>query len=173
MRSRAVWAFRLVVAMVGLWALAFVPCRAEEQETPAFAAAIKEVVATVEQGLQSATRSGRPISAKFEMDGDEAELTVYVARPDGFREITINVRTGGAAGATIISEGDDLKDAQAQAAAMANAKTTLLASAEHAVAANPGARVVSVFPELQNGHAVVVVTLLNGDNFTKVTEVLE
>jgi hypothetical protein len=173
MQSRTIGASRLGVAMVGLWALGCVPSGAAEKETPAFAAAIKEVSATVEQGLTSATRSGRPISAKFEMDGDEAELTVYVARPDGFREITINPRTGSAAGATIISEGDDLKDAQAQAATMSNAKTTLLASAEHAVTANPGARVVSVFPELQNGHAVAVVTLLNGDNFTKVTEVLE
>jgi hypothetical protein len=159
--------------MVCLWALGCVPSGAEEKETPAFAAAIREVSATVQQGLTSATRSGQPISAEFEMDGDEAELTVYVARPDGFREITINPRSGGAVGATIISEGDDLKDAQAQAGAMSNAKTTLLASVEHAIAAKPGARVVSVFPEVQNGHAVAVVTLLNGDNFTKVTESLE
>jgi hypothetical protein len=173
MQSRTIGASRLGVAMVCLWALGCVPSDAAEKETPAFAAAIREVPATVQQGLTSATRSGRPISAKFEMDGDEAELTVYVARPGGFREITINPRTGGAAGATLITEGDDLKDAQAQAAATANARTTLLASVEHAVAANPSARVVSVFPELQNGHAVAVVTLLNGDNFTKVTEVLE
>jgi hypothetical protein len=173
MRSCTFGASRLGVAMVGLWALGCVPSGAEEKETPAFAAAIREIPATVQQGLTSAARGGRPISAKFEMDGDEAELTVYVARPDGFREITINPRSGGAAGATLITEGDDLKDAQAQAAAMASAKTTLLASAEHAVVANPGARVVSVFPELQNGHAVAVVTLLNGDNFTRVTEMLE
>ena len=73
----------------------------------------------------------------------------------------------------MITEGDDLKDAQAQSAAMANAKTTLLASAQHAVGANPEARVVSVIPELQNGHPVAIVTLLRGDNFTKVTEKLD
>ena len=173
MQSRTSGASRLGVAMICLWALGCVPAGAVENETPAFAAAIREVSATVQQGLTSATRGGQPISAKFEMDGDEAELTVYVARPDGFREITINPQSGSAAGATLITEGDDLKDAQEQAAAMANAKTTLLASAEHAVAANPGARVVSVFPEVQNGHAVAVVTLLNGDNFTKVTESLD
>ena len=173
MRSRTFRALRLVVALVGLWALGCVPSGAEEQETPAFAAAIREVPATVEQGLTAAARAGRPISAKFEMDGDEAELTVYVARPDGFREITINPRNGSAAGATIIGGGDDLKDAQEQAAAMTNAKITLLESARHAVAAKPGARVVSVFPTVQNGHATAVVTLLDGDNFTKVVEDLE
>jgi hypothetical protein len=163
----------LAVAILGLWALGCVDSDAEQQETPAFAAAIREVPATLQQGLVSASRSGRPISAKFEMDGDEAELTVYVARPDGFREITINPRTGAAAGATIISEGDDLKDAQTQAAAMANAKISLLESAQHAVAAKPGARVVSVFPGARNGHAVAVITLLSGDDFSKVTEGLE
>jgi hypothetical protein len=54
-------------------------------------------------------------------------------------------------GATIITEGGDLKNAQEQSAAMAKAKTTLLASAQHGVDANPGARVISVYPELQNG----------------------
>ena len=173
MRSRAAWAFRLAVAMVGLWVLASVPCRAEEQETPALAAAIREIAATVEQGLQFAVRSGRPISAKFEMDGDDASLSVYVSRPDGFREVVMNPVNGTPVGATIISEGDDLKDAQQRAAAMTNAKITLLQAVQHAVAANPGVRVVSVLPELQNGRPVAVVTLLNGSSFTKVTEALD
>jgi hypothetical protein len=173
MGSHAGRAFRLGAVVLALGGISCIQSRAEETNTPAFAAAVKEVPATVEQGLVSAAKSGRPISAKFEMDGDEAELSVYVQRTDGFREVLINPNSGNAAGATIITEGDDLKDAQAQSAAMANAKTTLLASAQHAVAANPEARVVSVIPELQNGQPVAIVTLLRGENFTKVTEKLD
>jgi len=88
MRSRTFGALRLVVALVGLWALGCVPSGAEEQETPAFAAAIREVPATVEQGLTAAARAGRPISAKFEMDGDEAELTAV----DGARTLHVDGR---------------------------------------------------------------------------------
>jgi hypothetical protein len=173
MGSRAIRAFRLGAAILTLWCLSCIQPRAEETNTPALAAAMKDIPATVEQGLASAAKGGRPISAKFEMDGDEAALSVYLERSDGFREVLINPRSGNAAGATMITEGDDLKDAQAQSVAMANAKTTLLASAQHAVGANPEARVVSVIPELQNGHPVAIVTLLRGDNFTKVTEQLD
>ena len=173
MGSHATRGFGLGAATVALLAISCIQSRAEEKNTPALAAAIKEVPATVEQGLMSAAKSGRPISAKFEMDGDEAQLSVYVERNDGFREITINPHSGSAVGATMITEGDDLKDAREQSAAMANAKTTLLTSAQHAVSASPGARVVSVFPELQNGQPVAIVTLLRGDNSTKVTEKLD
>jgi hypothetical protein len=49
----------------------------------------------------------------------------------------------------MITEGDDLKDAQAHSAAMANARTTLLAPTQHVVAANPEARVVASSPNFR------------------------
>jgi hypothetical protein len=131
------------------------------------------VPATMEQGLASAARSGRPISAKFEMDDGEVAFSIYVERSDGFRELLMNPRSGAAAGATIISEDGDLKDARAQSAAMAKARATLLVAVQNAVAGNAGSRVISVYPELQNGQAVANVTLLRDDKFTKVTEKLD
>jgi hypothetical protein len=56
---------------------------------------------------------------------------------------------------------------------MAKAKMTLLVAVQNAGARNPGARVISVYPELQNGQAVAAVTLLRYDNFSKVTEKLD
>jgi hypothetical protein len=35
------------------------------------------------------SKSGRPISAKFEMDDGEVAFSIYVDRSDGFREIVI------------------------------------------------------------------------------------
>jgi hypothetical protein len=163
----------LGVAVLAIWVLACIQTHAEEQDMAALAAGMKDVPATMEQGLASAAKSGRPISAKFEMDDGEVAFSIYVERSDGFRELLMNPRSGAAAGATIISEDGDLKDARAQSAAMGKAKATLLVAVQNAVAGNAGARVISVYPEVQNGQAVAVVTLLRDDSFTKVTEKLD
>jgi hypothetical protein len=163
----------LGVTVLAVWGLACIQTRAEEKDMAALAAGMKDVPATMEQGLVSAAKSGRPISAKFEMDDGEVAFSIYVERSDGFREIVMNPRSGIAAGASILSEDEDLKDARAQSAAMAKANATLLVTARNAVAGNAGARVISVYPELQNGQAVAIVTLLRDDKFTKVTEKLD
>jgi hypothetical protein len=166
-------AFLFGAVVIALWGLASIQPRAEEKDTAALAAGMKEVQATVEQGLASAGKSGRPISAKFELDDGEVQLSVYVENSMGFREVLANPHTGIAVGATLLTDEGDLKDAQEQSAAMAKATTTLLAATQHAVAANPGARAISIYPELQNGHPVATVTLLRDDTFTKVTEKLD
>jgi hypothetical protein len=56
---------------------------------------------------------------------------------------------------------------------MAKATGSLLAAADAAAKANASLRVVSVYPQLQNGHAVAEVTLLEGTVFKKVTEKLD
>jgi hypothetical protein len=173
MRTCILGSFRLAVVIAAVWSLACIQPRAQEKDATALAAGMKDVLATMEQGLTSASKSGRPISAKFEMDDGEVAFSIYVERSDGFREIVINPQSGNAAGATILTEADDLKSAQAQAAAMATATMTLLVATQNAVAKNPGARVVSVYPELQNGQAIAAVTLLRGENFSKVSEKLD
>jgi hypothetical protein len=172
MRSCIFGSLRLAAAIVAVWALACIQPRAQEKDAAALAAGMKDVQATMEQGLASASKSGRPISAKFEMDDGEVAFSIYVERSDGFREILMNPQTGNAVGATMLTEADDLKNAQEQAAAMAKAKTTLLVAVQNAVARNTGARVISVYPELQNGQAIAAVTLLRDENFSKVTEKL-
>jgi hypothetical protein len=163
----------LGVTVLAIWVLACIQTHAEEQDMAALAVGMKEVPATMEQGLASAAKSGRPISAKFEMDDSEVAFSIYVERSDGFRELLMNPRSGAAAGATIISEDGDLKDARTQSVAMAKARATLLVAVQNAVAGNAGSRVISVYPELQNGLAVAIVTLLRDDKFTKVTEKLD
>jgi hypothetical protein len=173
MRSCALRALLPGAAVLAIWGLACGQPRAEEKDMAVLAAGMREMQATVEQALASAAKAGRPISAKFELDDGEVELSIYVENSMGFREVLANPHTGAAAGETLITDGADLKDARQQSAAMAKAKTTLLASAQHAAAANPGARIVSIFPELQNGRAIAIVTLLRDGSFTKVTENLD
>ena len=166
-------AFLFGAVVVAVWGLACIQPRAEEKDMAALAAGMKDVQATLEQGLASAGRSGRPISAKFEIDDGDVQLSIYVENAMGPREVLANVQTGIAVGATLLTEEGDLKDAHEQSAAMAKATTTLLAATQHAVAANPGARAISIYPEQQNGHPVATVTLLRDGTFTKVTEKLD
>ena len=72
-----------------------------------------------------------------------------------------------------ITDADDLKAAQAQAAAMAKAKVTLDVATDTAVKGNAGYRAVSVVPTLDGGRPVAVVILMKGEDVKKVTEKLD
>lgn len=166
-------AFRSGAAILAIWCAVCVQSRAEEKNTPALAAAMKDARATLEQGLGTAGQTGRPISAKFEVEDGKLQLSIYVDASDGFKEVLIDPLSGASASAEKITDADDLKDANEQSAAMAKAKATLSAAVQHAVAANSGARVISAYPGLQNGQAIAAITLLRGDNFSKVSEKLD
>ena len=56
---------------------------------------------------------------------------------------------------------------------MSKATVSLIAAADTAVKDNAGFRVVGIFPELEDGHAIAEVTLLEGTTAKKVTEKLD
>ena len=86
-------------------------------------------------------------------------------------EVVADPKTGATAKADKITDADDLKAGTSQKAA--KAKVGLLDGIETAVKANTGLRAVSIYPQLQNGHALAEVTLLQGTAFKKVTEKLD
>jgi hypothetical protein len=173
MPSYIVRASQLTAAILLIGCLASIQSRAEEKNTSALAAAMKDAQTTLEQGLGTAGKTGRPISAKFEVEDGKLQLSIYVVGGDGFREILLDPLSGVSRSADKITDTDDLKDAKEQGAAMAKAKTTLSAAVQSAVTANSGARVVSVYPGLQNGQPIAAITLLRGTNFNEVTEKLD
>ena len=123
--------------------------------------------------MKASERDGTPISAKFEIEDGELQLSVYTMKGNDFMEVVADPKTGAIAKAEKITDADDLKAATAQKAAMAKAKVPLLTATETAVKANAGSRAVSIFPELKNGQATAEVTLLQGTTFKKVTEKLD
>lgn len=112
-------AFRSGAAILAIWCAVCVQSRAEEKNTPALAAAMKDARATLEQGLGTAGQTGRPISAKFEVEDGKLQLSIYVDASDGFKEVLIDPQSGASASAEKITDADDLKDANEQSAAMA------------------------------------------------------
>jgi hypothetical protein len=123
--------------------------------------------------LKASEAAGAPISAKFEIEDGKLQLSVYTLMDAEYAEVLVDPKTGAAIKTEKITEGDDLKAASAQNGAMAKAKVTLLAATDMAVKANPGFRAVSVVPQVQAGHVVAELTLLQGTAFKKVTQKLD
>jgi len=145
MSSRAVrWA--LLVAAIGFCSVGTLRAWAEGSDPAALAAALKDATATLQGGLKASEREGTPISAKFEIDEGKLQLSIYTMKGDDFMEVVADPGTGAVTEAEKIKDADDLKEATAQKAAMAKAKVPLASAAETAVNANPGFRVVSIYP---------------------------
>ena len=161
-----------IAAMMG--ALVLAPrAHTEEGDPAALAAALAKAPTSLEQGLRAGEKSGKPISAKFEIEDGKLQLSIYTMTADTFSEVVVAPDTGGVIKTEKITEADDLKDATEQKAVMEKASTTLTAAAERAVRQNAGSRAVSIFPELQSGHPVANVTLLTNGRLSKVAEKLD
>jgi hypothetical protein len=161
-----------LLALLGIAVLA-APLIAEEANPAALATAMQGAKATLEAGLKASEREGKPISAKFEIEDGKLQLSVYTSKDKAFAEVVLDPATAAVTKTEKITDGDDLKEANEQAGAMATAARSLQAATEAAVAANAGFRAVSTVPDLKEGRSVAIVTLLQGTNFKKVTMPLD
>ena len=127
----------------------------------------------MQSGLKASEREGKPISGKFEIEDGKLQLSVYTMKEDGFIEVVADPKTGAIAKAEKVTDSDDLKAATEQKAAMAKSTVSLLDAADAATRANAGVRAVSIYPQLQDGHPVAEVTLLQGTVVKSVTEKLD
>ena len=147
--------------------------KSDDQEHAELAKALKDAKIPLQQGLKASAKEGTPISAKYEVEHDKLQLSVYTMKRDKFSEVIVDHKTGKVAKAEPITAGDDLTKAKAQSEAMAKAKRTLDAAASEAMKENKGYRVVSVMPALKDGHPVADVTLVKGTEWKTVSEKLD
>jgi hypothetical protein len=163
----------VLIAAASLASAGTGPAWAQDDELEAMAAALKDTTFTLQDALKAGEREGQPISAQFEMDDGKLQISIYTAKGDDFSEVVADPKTGGIVKTEKITDTDDLNDAADQKAAIAKAKTSLVAAADAAVKENSGFRAVSIFPDLRDGHAIAEVTLLQGTTAKKVTEKLD
>jgi hypothetical protein len=179
----------LVAAFLGMP----ITSRAEQGASDAsLAQALKQAQLPLERGLAASAREGTPISAKYELeddDADELQLSVYTmkeADPNvdfetgdvtlgspSFAEVIVDYTTAKVVKVIPIKDGEDLVAARNQSKAMANAKRSLEAATARAVSAHAGYRAVAAMPDLKDGHAVVKVVLLGGNDWMTVYETLD
>lgn len=162
------------IAATGLLIVASLPSRAEDEYNPAaLANALPQAAVSLEQGLKASTREGKPISAKYEIENDALQLSVYTVQGAQFSEVIVDHQSGAITKAEPLTDADDVKDAKEQNAAMAKATVSLEVIVSRAVEANGGYRAVNAIPTLEGGHAVATVTLMKGTEVKKVTEKLD
>jgi hypothetical protein len=142
-------------------------------DAAAMAKALRQASLPLEKGLKVSEREGKPVSAKYEIEHGALQLSLYTMKGDKFSELIIDHKTGAVAKEEVITDADDLKAAQAQAAAMTKTRATLDVPIAKALQANPGYRAVSITPKLEGDRPVAVITLMKGQEVKKVTEKLD
>src|ERR1700680_3622478 len=108
----------LIVAAFSLLGAGAGGLRAEEGDPAALAAALKNTKVTLQQGLKASERQGKPISAKFEIEHGQLQLSVYTQKGKDFFEVIVDLKSGAVAKAEKISDAGDLKESAVQQAAM-------------------------------------------------------
>jgi hypothetical protein len=167
-----------IVVAIGIIAASMLavgaPAWAADEDDPAeLARALPAAKVTLEQGLKSSEREGKPISGKFEIEDGDLQLSYYTERGGTFTEVIVDHVTGTIKKAEPITDAEDLQNAREQSQAMAKARLPLEKAVEAALRANGGYRAVRVIPTLQGAQPVSDITLLKGAETKKVTEKLD
>ena len=145
----------------------------EKVDGKALAKALPSASVTLEQGLKASEAKGKPISAKYEVEDGALQLSVYTSSGNQFFEVVVDNKTGKISKTEEIKDGDDLKEAKEQTAAMSKATTSLEKAATDAEKANAGYRAVSVEAETKGGHPVAEIVLLKGTATKKIDQKLD
>src|SRR5229473_3360196 len=93
----------LIIAAVGFLSATAGGLRAAEGDQAALAAALKNTKVTLQQGLKASASHGKPISAKFEIEHGQLQLSVYTQKGKDFSEVIVDLKTGAVAKAEKIS----------------------------------------------------------------------
>src|SRR5258708_33250916 len=91
------------------------PSWAEEEMNPAaMAKALQQASLPLEKATKVSEREGKPVSAKYEIEHGALQLSIYTMKGDRFSELVVDHKSGAVAKDAWITEGADLKAAQAQ-----------------------------------------------------------
>ena len=170
MRQNSIFGIAAAAALL----LAGLSSWAEEEINPAaMAKALQQASVPLEKATRVSERQGKPLSAKYEIEKGALQLSVYTMKGDRFSELILDNKSGAVSKDERITDGDDLKAARSQAAALAKAKLTLDVAIANAIKDNAGYRAISVTPALEGGRPVAVVVLMKDEDVKKVTEKLD
>ena len=162
----------LKIPVVLLWVVAFAvwtsPAGAamSDKEKAELAPVVSGAKITLEQGLATSKRNGKPISAKFEIENGKPQLSIYTVK-DGnkYSEVIVDHSTGEIVKAEAITSGDDLTAAKNQSDSLFRATRELREAVKEAKRDNPGYLAVSVWPDTKDGHSVATVMLVKDNDW--------
>ena len=137
-----------------------------DKDKAELATAVSGAKVTLEQGLAASKKSGKPISAKFEIENGKPQLSVYTVKEGSkYFEVIVDQNSGEIAKAEPITGGDDLEDAKKQNDGMFRATRELREAVKEAKHDNPGYSAVSVSSEMKDNHSVANVSLVKDNDW--------
>lgn len=148
-----------------------VSARYQEQEggRPALAKAVAGAKISLEQALDTVSREGKPLSARFEIEDGQLQVSVFRVKGDQFAEVILDPSRGAVSEVDPITSGGDFTVAQDRNAAMAKATRSLRTAVSQSVSANVGFRAVSVVPSVKDGHPVAEISFAKGNEWKTVS----
>ena len=157
--------------------VAFAQQDGDDDWDPVLGGVVSKAPVTLEQGFAASSREGVPISGKFEIEVDGAQLSVYTARNEAYSEVIVDHRSGRIAKVIPIVDGNDLVEAQQQMEVMRHADRSLEQLTAGVLKSYPGYRAVSVTPGRKAARAdappLARIVLTNGRDWKTVYEPLE
>ena len=155
----------LSVFAVGVWIL---PAGAamSDKEKAELAPAVSGAKVTLEQGMQTSKKNGKPISGKFEIENGKPQLSIYTVK-DGSKyfEVIVDQASGEITKTDPITAGDDLAGAKKQNDGMFRATRELREAVKEAKHDNPGYSAVSVWSEMKDNHSIATVVLVKDNDW--------
>jgi hypothetical protein len=153
------------VLAAALWVL---PADAamSDKEKAELAPVVAGAKVTLEQGMLTSKKNGKPVSAKFEIENGKPQLSVYTIK-DGSKyfEVIVDQTSGEIAKAEPITGNDDLAAAKKQNDGMFRATRELREAVKEAKRDNPGYNAVSVWSDMKDNHSVATVTLVKDNDW--------
>src|ERR1700737_8472 len=149
---------RIPTALISVLAFAFWAIAAgaamSDKEKADLAPVVTGAKVTLEQGLLTSKKNGKPISAKFEIENGKPQLSIYTVK-DGSKyfEVIVDHSSGEIAKADPITGGDDLTAAKKQNDGLFRATRELREAVKEAKQDNPGYLAVGVWSEMKDGHS--------------------
>ena len=145
----------------------------DDDEDPVLGRVVNTAPVTLQDGFRASQREGQPISGKFEIDVDGAQLSVYTARGSAFSEVIVDHKSGAIEKVIPITVGNDLTEAKQEMDIMRGADRSLEDAASAAVKSHQGYRAVSARPGRKDGAPLAKIVLTNGKDWKTVYEPLK
>ena len=153
------------VLALTLWTIPAIAAMSDKEKAE-LAPVVAGAKVTLEQGLLTSKKNGKPVSAKFEVENGKPQLSVYTIK-DGSKyfEVIVDQTSGEIAKSDPITGGDDLTEAKKQNDGMFRATRELREAVKEAKRDNPGYSAVSVWSEMKDSHSVATVTLVKDNDW--------
>ena len=167
---------RLLTAAAAATTLIFTalaPSWADEEFWAAVMRELPEASVSLDQALKTSEQEGKPISAEYDVEDGDLQISVYVEKDGHFGEVIVDPKTGMINTMKPLTVPREVDEAQAQSAALNKATLPLSVALASAVDSNSGYRAVGIIPILGEDEAVAAITLMKGEAIKQVTQKLD